>query len=1244
MSNRGSKHLSSPDGTAATGLRALTPKFDSSQHQVYADALDAALKDPSVKNIALSGPYGVGKSSILQHLENGQKHRGKTIFISFSTLGKSSSDEASEAPTQHIQKEIVKQLIYAATPAQLPDSRFRRIGPTRRPAVFFIALALSIPLTEWTGAITPEWVKGPVVSILSYTPFTLSPKYLFTLFLTGGLYLVLQWLKSRIQVKDISAGPARLSITSDDSELSYFDKYLDEIVYFFSQTGKTIVIFEDIDRFDDTSIFEELHALNTLLNNAEQLKKRVFWRRQKAKTHPGIRFIYATKDELFGHKKTQKSPEQTDSEQEDDTAKEEVRRANRTKFFDLIIPVVPFVTHISARDLVTTELGEDEAEKLGDLVNIAARHIPDARLIRNTCNEYRIYQQVLLRKGKDCLDLDPRQLFAMMLYKAVHLDDYEKIRLGDSNLDIFYRKFRELISKAQGDLGKYIAEQNRMLQQAELSAELVKEYGEKLYAALVMSIERESPQGAFHSLSVFGERWEKEDLYKKDLWQHLFEENIDSLTVTYKPSRSSYNQTFDLHRHSLERVMGISFNDPKPLEVRKEEVESKREEARDAIEKLRDIDIADAYSEMPGEKLLPELRGAVPALARDALTSDLATDLFRHGFITRDFTLYTSIFHTNHLSANAANFLLHHLRSGNPDFLYDLSEDEVAQLLAEADSSYWELPGACNCCIIETLLSPGDSLREEASRILEGIKETLLEDEELVMRLSDAYLSGSFTGKDKFILWSTPTNPTVFTQLVDYCDQPKELHGLLDKALSVMSSDIAYQGSDSVAGVIQDNLAGYTALTSAGSIADPRLNLQYLQQLEIPLDDLGILREDLREMALENCYFTLNSTNFSILRDKVNSGSFDDLIDWHEKLGPYLLDRLDTYMVLLSEETIAALDSPSSETFSAIIKATGTPASTLETLLEHSREAEWSLESLDEIDESLWPALVVYGRVRPIERTLFTYINARGIDSSLATFLAGVEKIERSDTEEFTEEDREKLALAILNSDELLSEDARVQLVVSLGLEEYLSLAGLQAKSGSFVASLMKVGIIEDTADVVTFIAPQGPQEVLAAIAGSKEFLDYLRPELLSADVIRALYESDGIASDIKDAIAKDMLQKLGSGISPREVQLVTKYAAARELDFDLELLVWCASHEADPQDIIALLERHLSVIDLSQVETVMEYLGEPYTDLLSAGRHRPRIPGGRGVEPLLKKLQIKGKVSSFAADSRGYRVYMRRR
>ena len=46
----------------------------------------------------------------------------------------------------------------------------------------------------------------------------------------------------------------------------YFDKYLDSILYMLNQSGKQFFIFEDIDRFDTTLIFERLKEINELVN------------------------------------------------------------------------------------------------------------------------------------------------------------------------------------------------------------------------------------------------------------------------------------------------------------------------------------------------------------------------------------------------------------------------------------------------------------------------------------------------------------------------------------------------------------------------------------------------------------------------------------------------------------------------------------------------------------------------------------------------------------------------------------------------------------------------------------------------------------------------------------------------------------------------------------------------------------------------------------------------------------------
>ncbi|MDN6622712.1 MAG: KAP family NTPase, partial [Bifidobacterium crudilactis] len=46
-------------------LRPLTPRYQESHHSPYVEALNDCLKNTNIHNIALSGGYGVGKSSIL---------------------------------------------------------------------------------------------------------------------------------------------------------------------------------------------------------------------------------------------------------------------------------------------------------------------------------------------------------------------------------------------------------------------------------------------------------------------------------------------------------------------------------------------------------------------------------------------------------------------------------------------------------------------------------------------------------------------------------------------------------------------------------------------------------------------------------------------------------------------------------------------------------------------------------------------------------------------------------------------------------------------------------------------------------------------------------------------------------------------------------------------------------------------------------------------------------------------------
>lgn len=115
---------SDPFGTKAAPdvkLRSLAPRYEQSQHESYVRHLESAVEDPKNKNIALTGRYGTGKSSILDEFLARQSNKGqKTLRISINTLG----PDGDEDLTNRIQKELVKQLIYRAAPGEVKRSRF----------------------------------------------------------------------------------------------------------------------------------------------------------------------------------------------------------------------------------------------------------------------------------------------------------------------------------------------------------------------------------------------------------------------------------------------------------------------------------------------------------------------------------------------------------------------------------------------------------------------------------------------------------------------------------------------------------------------------------------------------------------------------------------------------------------------------------------------------------------------------------------------------------------------------------------------------------------------------------------------------------------------------------------------------------------------------------------------------------------------------------------------------------------
>lgn len=109
------------------GYDTLTPKIITDDSvKPYFDALDFAFTKQDVKNIAITGPYGAGKSTvILSYLQSRLKKDFITVSLAdFSLSGKSDKNLLDNS---EIEMSILQQILYKENKDKLPDSRIDRI-------------------------------------------------------------------------------------------------------------------------------------------------------------------------------------------------------------------------------------------------------------------------------------------------------------------------------------------------------------------------------------------------------------------------------------------------------------------------------------------------------------------------------------------------------------------------------------------------------------------------------------------------------------------------------------------------------------------------------------------------------------------------------------------------------------------------------------------------------------------------------------------------------------------------------------------------------------------------------------------------------------------------------------------------------------------------------------------------------------------------------------------------------------
>ena len=130
----------------------LTPDDNISNGDGYLKALKWAIRGKKAKNIALSGPYGSGKSSVIDtFLRKNWCVKRKSLKISMATFVEEVEDESGDCKKKsvalkdgEIEKGILKQLFYKVNHKKIPQSRYRKIHKISFWKVFLSAIVVML--------------------------------------------------------------------------------------------------------------------------------------------------------------------------------------------------------------------------------------------------------------------------------------------------------------------------------------------------------------------------------------------------------------------------------------------------------------------------------------------------------------------------------------------------------------------------------------------------------------------------------------------------------------------------------------------------------------------------------------------------------------------------------------------------------------------------------------------------------------------------------------------------------------------------------------------------------------------------------------------------------------------------------------------------------------------------------------------------------------------------------------------
>lgn len=574
----------------------LTPTEDAKDIEAYAQAMDFAYspKNGQIRNIAVTGRYGAGKSSFLRTYFKG---RNEVLWVSLALfLDHIAEDERGSSEFEHkLELSILQQIFHVRKESGWWSWKF-----------VFALLLLGVGLL---GIIQPDMLVK-YVSVKVHAWIVLYAAVIFWGSCCGVLIVSLLsfrrliiWGKS-IKIKSVNvkgSGVGELGIEIPDNVTwSILNRNVKSIINFFASTNFTTVIFEDIDRFGDLRIFTKLREINLLLNNSRDI----------IEERKPIRFIYALREELFKDEKS------------------------KVKFFDFAIPIIPRINASNSRtellDFMKNWGDKNIDNALKRFVKEISPYISDMRLLKNICNEYFTYKSQITDFTSE------EELLGLIVFKNFFPESFALMHDGQGMIwDLMQAK-----KKAQNNL---IAQVDGEIQAR--SAEIKAIENEKftdvkqLQYMYFMTLMRQFSPGD-NIVTIGGTQYDSSIIVHRDNWFELL--------CNGKIGSGYYGRAIQWSQIEKDTDPTCSYDEHvKRIQAR---TDGKIEEIKYEIQKLRDRRLSvkrKTIKDLLAENILTEdeVVSLVNKYSEDRQDAELMLILLKNGYLNEKYQYNISIFH-----------------------------------------------------------------------------------------------------------------------------------------------------------------------------------------------------------------------------------------------------------------------------------------------------------------------------------------------------------------------------------------------------------------------------------------------------------------------------------------------------------------------------------------------------------------------------------------------------------------------